>query len=220
MIKAIITDIEGTTTPISFVRDVLFPYALPRLRPYLEQHPEQAEMLRQEILFHVKQSFDFNQMIFILEDWAKRDQKIAPLKTLQGWIWEEGYRTGQYTAPVYTDVPPALSLWQKQGIPVYVYSSGSVAAQKLLFAHTDHGDLTAYFSGFYDTLIGNKTESSSYLNIASAINQQPADILFLSDMQAEIQAAEQAGLQAVQVIRPGTLPAFPHTITSFAEVRL
>jgi enolase-phosphatase E1 len=215
---AIVTDIEGTTSRISFVHDVLFPYARARLPAFLAERgtaPEVADLLAQ-----VHALAPHQQPLTALLAWMGQDAKITPLKTLQGLIWAEGYASDQLHGELYPDVAPALRRWHAAGVRLYVYSSGSVAAQKLLFAHTREGDLTHLFSGFFDTRIGAKREPSSYAAIAAAIAAPPAEILFLSDITAELDAATQAGLRVCQLLRPqdGTIAAHHPAAPDFDTV--
>ncbi len=204
---AIIIDIEGTVAPIAFVHTVLFPYARARLQDFVASHPvlEGAPTPPLETLY--------GQM--------DRDEKDPVLKTNQGMIWEAGYRSGAITAEIYSDVPPALRRWARAGLRLFVYSSGSVAAQKLLFAHTPQGDLTPLFQAYFDTSVGPKRETASYRTIARGIGLPPREILFLSDIAAELDAAAAAGLQTCQLVRAqdGTKPSPDHaTAVDFAQV--
>ena len=197
---AIVTDIEGTTSRISFVHDVLFPYARARLPAFLAERGAEPEAA--SCLAEVQQLAPGQDPLAALLGWMDQDAKITPLKTLQGLIWAEGYASGALHGELYPDVAPALRRWHKAGLRLYVYSSGSVPAQKLLFAHTREGDLTALFSGFFDTRIGAKRQPASYAAIAAAITTRPADILFLSDISAELDAAAAVGLRVCQLLRP------------------
>ncbi|MDX2085678.1 MAG: acireductone synthase [Candidatus Melainabacteria bacterium] len=196
-IRAILTDIEGTTSRLSFVKAVLFPYARARLAAFVRTHLNRADV--QEVLQAVREMTQSPQMeteaiTDQLLAWSDADEKITPLKLLQGLIWEEGYHNGDYQGEVYPDVVDALQAWQKMGLGRYVYSSGSVAAQKLLFAHTAWGDLTPLFDGYFDTTVGGKLDSGSYRRIAQAIGLPPEHVLFLSDHVGELDAAAQAGM--------------------------
>jgi enolase-phosphatase E1 len=202
----LVTDIEGTTTPITFVKDVLFPYAQKYLPDFVRIHAETPAVAG--ALAEVRA---------MLDDQMRRDVKATPLKTLQGLVWEEGYRCGNFLAPIYADVLPLLERARAKNVPVYVYSSGSIAAQKLLFSYTDKGNLMEYFKDYFDTTSGLKTDASSYKRIAAVlgvVNFQ--DILFLSDSIAEVAAARDAGWKALQVFRDGL--ATSDGITSFEGV--
>ncbi|MGZ4957735.1 MAG: acireductone synthase [Methylomonas sp.] len=203
MIKAIVTDIEGTTSSLSFVKDVLFPYARAHLPSFVRQHQNDAEVapLLEDACRKAGTDLDCEQLISQFIDWIERDQKITPLKSLQGLIWEAGYRQGDFKGHIYEDAARQLKSWKAAGYELYVYSSGSVHAQKLLFGHTEYGDLTPLFSGYFDTHIGGKRESVSYRRIAEEIRCQPDEILFLSDIKEELDAAQQAGFRTYWLVR-------------------
>lgn len=224
MIKAIVTDIEGTTTSISFVYEVLFPYAREHLAEYVRAHAGDSEVIAyiDAVCDEVGHPMTFDEAISQLEQWMAEDRKITPLKGLQGLVWEAGYRNGDYTGHVYADANLALQKWHKQGIELYVYSSGSVKAQKLLFAYTDYGDLTPLFTGYFDTTIGAKTDPASYQRIIEHIQVEPAQILFLSDIENELHAASDAGMQTCWLVRDSDIdPAAKcRQVTSFAEIVL
>tara|TARA_R110000868_G_scaffold1734_3_gene13983 strand:- start:10116 stop:10814 length:699 start_codon:yes stop_codon:yes gene_type:complete len=201
-LRAIVTDIEGTTTPIAFVHEVLFPYARARLAEFCSTH--QAEPVVAEALSAVRaesgaQSLD--ETVAVLLRWMDEDRKAGALKTLQGLIWQTGYEAGVLKGQVYDDAAALLLCWQSQGLKLYVYSSGSVAAQKLIFGFSDKGDLTPLFSGYFDTAVGAKVDAGSYAAIAKAIGIAPGEILFLTDMPAEVAAARAAGLLVAQIDR-------------------
>lgn len=206
MIKAIVTDIEGTTSSLSFVKDVLFPYARQHMDVFVRSHEKDPQV--EKLLNEVRQlaghaMFRLDDVIAQLIQWIDQDKKITPLKALQGLIWEKGYANGDFHGHVYPDAVAQLRRWHAAGIKLYVYSSGSVYAQKLLFAHTEFGDLTPLFSGYFDTNIGAKQETGSYQTIARRIDIKPEEGLFLSDIQGELDAARQAGLQTCLLIRDG-----------------
>jgi enolase-phosphatase E1 len=171
MVRAILTDIEGTTSSLSFVKEVLFPYARERLGDFVRaqgQEPQVRELLQQVAAVTGKPLTD-EEAVIQLRQWVDEDRKITPLKALQGLVWETGYRNGDYLGHVYPDAVRHLRQWREQGLQLYVYSSGSVHAQKLLFGHTEFGDLTPLFSGYFDTRVGAKQEAASYRKIAEAI---------------------------------------------------
>lgn len=203
MIKAILTDIEGTTSSISFVHDVLFPYARQHIGEYIRQHAEDPKVANklQAVANEVGRELTLDESITQLEQWIDEDRKVTPLKSLQGMIWEAGYREGAFTGHMYEDAVRNLRRWHEKGIHLYVYSSGSVNAQKLLFGHSDYGDLTELFNGYFDTHIGHKREVSSYEAIASEIGARAGDILFLSDIREELDAARSAGMQTRWLVR-------------------
>ena len=204
MIQAILTDIEGTTSSISFVKDVLFPYARTRLPAFVETHADEAEV--QHWLHEAAKeaglvSATRQEIIDLLIGWIDADRKSTALKALQGMIWQAGYEDGEYRAHVYPEVPARLRAWHAAGKRLYVYSSGSVAAQKLLFAHTEAGNLTPFFSGYFDTETGPKRDAESYRRIAGAIGVPAGEILFLSDIAEELDAARAAGMQTILLAR-------------------
>jgi enolase-phosphatase E1 len=203
MIKAIVTDIEGTTSSLSFVKDVLFPYARTHLPAFVRTHHAQNEVnqLLDDARRIAGNELDLEALIDQLCHWIDTDQKITPLKSLQGLIWLEGYQQGAFKGHVYPDAARNLQNWHSRGYKLYIYSSGSVQAQKLLFGFSEYGDLTTLFSGYFDTHIGGKKESTSYLNIAEQLHLSTEEILFLSDIREELDAARQAGLATYWLIR-------------------
>jgi enolase-phosphatase E1 len=203
-IRAIVTDIEGTTSSIDFVRDVLFPYARKRLPAFVETHgdtPEVQHWLHEAAKEAGLIEASRQEIIEMLLRWIDEDRKSTALKALQGMIWKDGYEAGDYRAHVYPDVPARLRAWRAQGLKLYVYSSGSVPAQKLFFHHSEAGDLGPLFAGYFDTQTGPKREAASYAAIAEAIDEQPAHILFLSDIVQELDAARAAGFQTGWLLR-------------------
>lgn len=203
-IAAILTDIEGTTTPIAFVHEALFPYARARIADFCKAHghePEVAEALKAARELDGHPDLDPEATVALLIRWIDEDRKAGPLKTLQGLIWRAGYEEGVLKGQVYDDAARFLRQWQADGLKLYVYSSGSEEAQKLIFGHSDKGDLAALFSGFFDTRVGAKVEAASYAAIARAVGLAPASILFLSDHAGEIAAAKAAGLPVARIDR-------------------
>lgn len=204
-LRAILTDIEGTTSSIAFVKDVLFPYSRARLPAFVEAHahePGVQHWLRETAVEAGLAESDRDAIVTTLLGWIDEDRKATPLKALQGMIWREGYETGAYRAHMYPEVAAKLREWKARGLRLYVYSSGSVAAQKLFFAHSEAGDLTPLFDGYFDTEIGGKREADSYARIVSAMGTLPGQVLFLSDIAAELDAACAAGLRTTQLCRP------------------
>ncbi|MET4675098.1 MULTISPECIES: acireductone synthase [unclassified Luteibacter] len=206
-IRAVLTDIEGTTSSIDFVKDVLFPYARQHLPAYVETHTDEPEV--QHWLHEAAKEAGIveatrGEIIDLLIRWIDEDRKSTALKALQGMIWREGYESGVYTSHMYPEVAARLRAWHAQGLQLYVYSSGSVPAQKLLFGFTEYGDLTPLFSGYFDTQTGPKRETASYRDIAGAIGLPPAQVLFLSDIREELDAAREAGMRTIQLVRPPT----------------
>lgn len=203
MIRNILTDIEGTTSSISFVHEVLFPYARQQMADFLRQSASEPAIVEQlqSIAHEAGHELDLEQSIQLLQQWIDEDRKMTPLKALQGMIWEAGYRAGDFTGHVYEDAARNLRHWHENGIGLFVYSSGSVQAQKLLFSYSDFGDLTPLFSGYFDTRIGHKRESSSYEGICAQIGGRAGEILFLSDIREELDAARAAGMQTRWLVR-------------------
>ena len=203
MIEAIVTDIEGTTSSLSFVKDVLFPYARARMESFVRDHGREPAVRRllDEVVAEAGRPLTEAETVAQLRQWIDEDKKITPLKALQGMIWEAGYRQGDFTGHVYEDAARNLRGWKERGLRLYVFSSGSVQAQRLLFAHSDYGDLTPLFSGYFDTTIGAKREAAAYQKIAAAIAVPAARILFLSDIREELDAARAAGMRTVHVMR-------------------
>jgi 5-methylthioribose kinase len=220
-ICAVVLDIEGTTSSLEFVKDQLFPFARRHITAYVREHESAvSEILDQVRGIEGNADLDTGQLIAVLLRWMDEDRKVSPLKTLQGMIWQSGFDSGELCAHFYDDAVRAIRLWNQRGVPIYIYSSGSIAAQKLLFSHTAYGDLTPLLSGYFDTTTGSKLESRSYRTIAASIGQPAALTLFLSDHALEIQAATSAGMQAVLVDRataPGPA-ANGNTISSFDEL--
>jgi enolase-phosphatase E1 len=235
----VLLDIEGTTTPIAFVHDVLFPFARIRVRAYLEEtafDPEIRQIvedLRAELPasgFQLpagnlkrgagggKLEADLVSYVYWLMD---RDRKSGPLKSLQGRIWEQGYATGALKGEVYPDVPEAFARWTAAGVRIGIYSSGSVLAQKLLFANSTAGDLSRFISGYFDTAVGAKKEAVSYRRIVEALGITASRVLFVSDVVSEVDAAQGAGLQTMLCVRPPAQPPgaiVQGTVQSFAEI--
>lgn len=203
MIKAIVTDIEGTTSSISFVHEVLFPYAREHLAGFVRSRldePQVAEQLR-AVSAEVGRELGTEEAIAQLLAWIDEDKKVTPLKALQGMIWEAGYREGSFTGHVYADAVAGLRHWHDEGVKLYVYSSGSVPAQRLLFGYSDAGDLTPLFCGYFDTRIGHKREADAYRTIVGELGIDAAEILFLSDIKEELDAAREAGMQTCWLVR-------------------
>ncbi|HSM11194.1 MAG TPA: acireductone synthase [Lysobacter sp.] len=206
--RAILTDIEGTTSSISFVKDVLFPYARRALPAFVQSRAKDLAVRKWLDVVATENGAVCNDAMIaeVLQGWIDQDRKHTALKALQGMVWAEGYRHGDFTAHVYPDAAAALRRWQAAGLPLYVYSSGSVPAQRLFFGHSDAGDLSALFTGWFDTEVGGKREAGSYARIAESIALPPASILFLSDIVEELDAAREAGLDTVLVDRREDYP--------------
>lgn len=224
MIQAIVTDIEGTTSSVSFVLDVLFPYARERIARFVETHASapdvvaELDAVRKEI---GNADASLQEVIDTLVRWIDEDRKLTPLKSLQGMIWSEGYANGQLQGHVYDDVPGCLKQWKEQGLILAVYSSGSIAAQKLIFGHTSFGDLTPLFSAYFDTTTGGKRDAESYSKIAESLGLAPDHVLFLSDIQQELDAAKSSGLRTCGLERGERGIISGHAVvSSFADISL
>ena len=230
MAARILTDIEGTTSSISFVRDVLFPYARRALPGFVREHGQEPEVRRwlDQVAMENGGVCSDDVIVETLQGWIDEDRKHTALKALQGMVWEAGYRNADFTAPLYPDVAPALRAWRDAGHPLAVYSSGSVPAQKLLFGHTDAGDLTGMFTGWFDTAVGHKRDADSYRRIAAEYGGNAGDIVFLSDIVEELDAARDAGMRTVLLDRREDYPrartgeaTHGHArVESFAEIPL
>ncbi len=210
-IEAVVTDIEGTTTPIAFVHDVLFPFARQRLAEFCRAQandPAVAAALAQARDLAAQPDLDNARTVELLLNWMSEDRKAGPLKTLQGLIWKSGYEVGVLQGQIYPDAAEELRRWQARGLPLYVYSSGSEEAQRLIFGYSDKGDLRPLFRGYFDTRVGAKVEEGSYRAIADAIRIDPAAILFLTDHAGEVAASLAAGYQVVRLDRSLPLEHF------------
>ena len=238
-IRAILLDIEGTTTPADFVYGTLFPFARARVEEFLAQHHKDddvaadLEALKQQRVVETERSAGLPpwredspaarvQSAAAYVRWLiDRDRKSTPLKSLQGKIWEAGYRSGELCGQVYPDVAPALARWRAQRRSIAIFSSGSLLAQRLLFSYSTAGDLTPYIGSYFDTTTGPKQEEQSYLRIAAALRLPAVDILFLSDVAAELDAARRAGMHSAVCVRPGASPppgASHPAVKTFEEV--
>lgn len=222
MIQAVVTDIEGTTSSISFVHEVLFPYARAHIASFVRAHAHDPQVRAQleAVAREAGKELTVDEAIAQLIQWIDQDRKVTPLKALQGMLWETGYRNGDYQGHIYPDAYSRLCEWSAMGLRLYVYSSGSVKAQQLLFAHTEYGDLTPMFHGYFDTTLGGKREAESYRKIVTELGLPAGDILFLSDIKEELDAAKMAGLATCWLVRdviPDRAAAHPQ-VGSFAEI--
>jgi enolase-phosphatase E1 len=225
-ISFILTDIEGTTTSISFVTDELFPYFREHISELitLKDQPIVSGAFAETVRLAKEEDGEVlisdEEIIEKLRQWSIEDRKITPLKTLQGVLWDFGYKNGSLKGHVYSDVAPKLKDWKNQGIQMGVFSSGSIAAQKLIFGYSIAGDLTPYFSAYFDTTTGGKRETATYSKIADQLNIPAGEILFLSDISEELEAAKEADLQTVQLVRPGAVNAtWEKQVSSFDELQ-
>jgi len=215
--EVVLLDIEGTTTDISFVHDVLFPLSRRALPEYVAEHWNDDEVLRAR---EATGANDLSGLVDALTAWIDADRKEPTLKAIQGKIWRGAFESGQVKSHVYPDVPVAFQRWQARGIRIAIFSSGSIEAQELLFRHSEHGDLTGYLGGYFDpTTAGPKREVGAYAAIVRALGTREA--AFLSDVGAELDAARAAGLSTWQVARPGIEPDAASThakVSTFDEL--
>ena len=229
-VRAFLLDVEGTTTPIAFVYDVLFPYARQGLAGFLraqsgepgvrdairrlrDEHRIDLEGNRAPTAWPPNEEVD--PALAYLEWLMDADGKSTALKALQGMVWEEGFRKGELQGQVYPDVPMALARWRGQGRSTFIYSSGSVLAQRLIFSRTEAGDLTPLLAGYFDTTTGPKKEAASYGKIAAEIGVDPGAVFFVSDSADEVAAAHVAGLRAARCARDGEDPPAAAVVRSF-----
>jgi len=226
--SAILLDIEGTTTPVSFVFDVLFPFARDHAEQFLATRGHDADvqsdlaLLRQEYALEVEPAPEWGgddpvRAVPYVHFLIACDRKSTALKSLQGKIWHTGYQSGQLKSQLFADVLPAFERWQAAGKDLYIFSSGSIQAQKLIFQYSQFGDLTPYLSGYFDTTTGPKKEVNSYQKIADAIGHPPEKILFISDVVAELEPAKNAGFQTLFSQRPGNLVDHPESFTQITD---
>ncbi|MFO0705968.1 MAG: acireductone synthase [Nitrospira sp.] len=224
-IRCVLLDIEGTIIPVTFVRDVLFPYAARQMTSFLRDRRDDPEVQRwttacqETVAYESRARPSYDSLAGILLTWIDADRKHPGLKALQGMIWEAGYRNGDFMPALYGDVVPCLRRLRRAGVQPAIYSSGSVQAQKLLLEHTTEGDLTPLFAEFFDTAVGPKTDPASYRRIADRLGVRPDEMLFLSDAESELDSAKTAGMQSVHVVRPGTSPGPRHrTCATFNDL--
>ena len=205
MIKVILVDIEGTISPINFVKNVMFPYSKENLEKFLKENYNKPEIKKilQDIEEIERKKFSLDEVIQLLKKWIDEDKKLTPLKELQGYIWEDGFKSGKLKAPIFEDAYKKLKEWKEKGYKIFIYSSGSVKAQKLFFSHSEFGNILNLFDGHFDTKIGNKKDKNSYLRIAKEIGVNPNEIVFLSDSLEEVIAAKEGGMNVIKVSREG-----------------
>lgn len=206
-LKAVVIDIEGTTSSSNYVFDILYPYSRERFRSWISSHHDRTDV--QEQLNSARRlanepEADLDRVCWWLDHWLDSDQKVTPLKAFQGWIWSEGFAAGELTSHFFDDVIPALRTWHARGLQLSIFSSGSVSAQHAWFGNSPDGDLLPLFQHHFDTEnIGPKKQSTSYAAIASELNLAPQAIVFLSDLTAELDAARIAGWHTIGVRRRG-----------------
>ncbi|PYT04443.1 MAG: acireductone synthase [Acidobacteria bacterium] len=239
-VSVLLLDLEGTTTPIDFVYKILYPHAREHVKPYLEEHWESTEVqadvraLLQENADDLRRGLDpplikgtaeqvsLGEIVAYVQWLMDRDRKTTPLKSLQGKIWEAGYSKGELRGQVFEDVAPAFKRWREQLKSICIYSSGSVLAQRLMFANSEAGDLSSFIGSYFDTNIGPKQDADSYTKIAAKLDRQPSEIVFVSDRLIELDAAAVAGCEVLLCKRPGndpqTAPLSRALVYSFDEV--
>lgn len=223
-VQWILTDIEGTTTEVSFVYDILFPYFRAHMDQWknVDSDPMNQVLEQTRVLVLEEQSINLTskEALFMqLRQWSNEDRKVTPLKTFQGMVWEQGFKSGAIKGHVYTDVKPALEQWTSMGIKLAIFSSGSIAAQKQLFGFSIEGDLTPYFAAFFDTTTGMKRDKQTYQLIVEQLQAPANSVLFLSDISQELEAAHAAGLRTLQLVRPGTQANWTRCVADFSEIQ-
>jgi len=203
MIKAILTDIEGTTSSINYVKEVMFKYSKNRLKDYLQKHWEEEHVknIVKSLSQKLEKDIDLQTAVLVFKDFIEKDIKDTLLKELQGHIWEEGFKSGELKGHIYEDAYLKLKELKEKGYKIFVYSSGSIKAQKLFFGHSSCGDITYLFDGFFDTTMGSKKDKNSYIKIASTTEIEPKAFLFLSDVKEEINASKEANMNTILVSR-------------------
>ena len=223
-IQWILTDIEGTTTEVSFVYDILFPYFRAHMDQWktVDSAPMNDVLEQTRLLVLEEQSINLSSKEALfdqLRQWSIEDRKVTPLKTFQGMVWEQGFKSGAIKGHMYPDVKPALERWTAMGMKLAIFSSGSIAAQKQLFGFSTEGDLTPYFSAYFDTTTGMKRDEQKYQLIVQQVNAPANSVLFLSDIHQELEAAHAAGLRTLQLVRPGTQANWSWCVADFSEIQ-
>lgn len=223
-VQWILTDIEGTTTEVSFVYDILFPYFRSHMDEWKTVDSDQMNQVLEQtrVLVLEEQSINLSNKEAIfdqLRQWSIEDRKITPLKTFQGMVWEQGFKSGAIRGHMYPDVKPALERWAEMGMKLAIFSSGSIAAQKQLFGFSTEGDLTPYFSAYFDTTTGMKRDEQTYHLIVQQLHTSANSVLFLSDIHQELEAANAAGMRTLQLVRPGTQANWSSCVADFSEIQ-
>jgi enolase-phosphatase E1 len=223
-IQWILTDIEGTTTEVSFVYDILFPYFRSHMDEWKTVDSDQMNQVLEQTRTLVLEEQSINvsnkEAIFDqLRQWSIEDRKVTPLKTFQGMVWEQGFKSGAIKGHMYADVKPALERWTAMGMKLAIFSSGSIAAQKQLFGFSTEGDLTPYFSAYFDTTTGMKRDEQTYQLIVKQLDAPANSVLFLSDIHQELEAAKEAGMRTLQLVRPGTQANWSSCVADFSEIQ-
>ncbi|MFM1809660.1 MAG: acireductone synthase [Bacteroidota bacterium] len=223
-VQWILTDIEGTTTEVSFVYDILFPYFRSHMDEWKTVDSDQMNQVLEQtrVLVLEEQSINLSNKEAIfdqLRQWSIEDRKVTPLKTFQGMVWEQGFKSGAIRGHMYPDVKPALERWIERGLKLAIFSSGSIAAQKQLFGFSTEGDLTPYFSAYFDTTTGMKRDEQTYHLIVQQLHTSANSVLFLSDIHQELEAANAAGMRTLQLVRPGTQANWSSCVADFSEIQ-
>jgi enolase-phosphatase E1 len=223
-VQWILTDIEGTTTEVSFVYDILFPYFRSHMDEWKTVDSDQMNQVLEQtrVLVLEEQSINLSNKESIfdqLRQWSIEDRKVTPLKTFQGMVWEQGFKSGAIRGHMYPDVKPALERWAEMGMKLAIFSSGSIAAQKQLFGFSTEGDLTPYFSAYFDTTTGMKRDEQTYHLIVQQLHASANSVLFLSDIRQELEAAKEAGMRTLQLVRPGTQANWSSCVSDFSEIQ-
>jgi enolase-phosphatase E1 len=218
-LRAVLTDIEGTTTALTFVHDILFPISSAQMESFVRKNWDtnpHIKAVKDEI-----SASSVDAVVEVLRKWIKEDRKHRDLKAIQGQIWKSGFESGELKGHVYPDVAENFKKWSSAGIRIFIFSSGSAEAQKMIFRHSTSGDLSSYISGYFDTTVGAKKESASYQNIAKAIGLQPAEVLFLSDVVIELDAAQAAGMRTTHLNRDFIVSGGSHaSVNTFDQISL
>lgn len=223
-IQWILTDIEGTTTEVSFVYEILFPYFRANMDQWktVDSAPMNEVLEQTRMLVLEEQSINLTNKEVLFEQlrqWSIEDRKVTPLKTFQGMVWEQGFKSGAIKGHIFPDVKPALERWKAMDMKLAIFSSGSIAAQKQLFGFSTEGDLTPYFSAYFDTTTGMKRDEQTYQLIVQQLNVPAGNVLFLSDIHQELEAAQAAGLRTIQLVRPGTQANWSWCVADFNEIQ-
>jgi enolase-phosphatase E1 len=222
MIKAILTDIEGTTSSLSFMQDVLYPYAHETMRAFIRERADDPAVSKvlEDLRRNLGQELSNDELAAQMQRWIDEDRKVNALSTLQGIIWEHGYAQDRFKGHVYEDALRNLRNWKEQGMGIYGFSAGAVYAQKLLFGHSEYGDVSELFDELFDTNVGAKDDPTAYQSIATSIGYSPSEVLYISDSREELDAARQVGMYTVWVVREGELDsdATHRQVKSFDEI--
>jgi enolase-phosphatase E1 len=222
-VRAILTDLEGTTVPMSFMTGTLISLARERLGSYIAQHAEDADV--DDALYEAGRLFGgftlkLEEAEALFLRWMKQDRKATPLKAIQGLIWQEGYDAGQIKSEIYPDVADSLKAWSAAGLRLFVYSSNSELAQKLILSHAPSGDLTSLFEGYFDTVTGQKIEPASYEAICEKLGLPAASVLVLCDNEEELDTAKSVGLATARIVRDGSVKSRHPIVPDFPSLKL